>query len=224
MMPGFVDLVAIPAGLGLIGFVEPCSIGSTLLVVKYLEGKSAGRKLAEAMLFTVTRGLFIGALGATAALIGSLFIGFQKAAWIALGFLYIGIGALLALRQAGPLMVAIGPSLARLSGLPGAAGLGFLFGINIPACAAPLLFAMLGAAAAGGAAGGAIAAGFVSLAVFGLALSLPLVAALLVSRTRTLLDRISALSDRFPIWAGLILILLGLWSIGFALFARIAPA
>ena len=36
----FVGLIAIPAGLGLIGFVEPCSIGSSLVFVKYLEGKS----------------------------------------------------------------------------------------------------------------------------------------------------------------------------------------
>jgi cytochrome c-type biogenesis protein len=29
-------LVVVPVGLGLLGFIEPCSIGSTLLLVKYL--------------------------------------------------------------------------------------------------------------------------------------------------------------------------------------------
>src|SRR3546814_10134522 len=54
------DLVAVPAGLGLIGFVEPCSLGSSLVFVKYLEGKGATAKLLEVTLFAVTRAAFIG--------------------------------------------------------------------------------------------------------------------------------------------------------------------
>jgi cytochrome c-type biogenesis protein len=220
---GFVDLVAIPAGLGLVGFVEPCSIGSSLLFVKYIEGKGAGRKLAETVLFAATRALFIGVLGMAAAWLGSAFLGFQRAAWIALGGIYLAIGLLYAMRRAGPLMVSLGPSLGRVSGLSGSAGLGILFGLNIPACAAPLLFAVLAAAAAGGATGATLTSGFVSLAVFGLALSLPLVVAVVVPAARVVLDRLAALTGRFPISAGLVLIALGLWSIGFALLARIAP-
>lgn len=34
-------LVALPIGLGLVGFIEPCSIGSTLVFIKYIEGKTA---------------------------------------------------------------------------------------------------------------------------------------------------------------------------------------
>ena len=40
-------LVLLPVGLGLLGFVEPCSLGSILVFVKYLEGKDAARKLAR---------------------------------------------------------------------------------------------------------------------------------------------------------------------------------
>src|SRR3546814_1366678 len=70
-------------------------------------------------------------------------------------------------------MVTLGPSLKRLGRLRGSAGLGLLFGLNIPACAAPLLLALLAGAATTGA---TLLSGFVALAVFGLALSLPLVA------------------------------------------------
>lgn len=220
----FVSLVALPAGLGLIGFIEPCSIGATLLFVKYLEGESASRKLAEVLTFALTRAVFIGGLGAVAALIGAMFIGFQRAAWVLLGLLYGAIGVLYLAKRAGALMVSLGPRLGRLSAMQGSAGLGVLFGLNVPACAAPLLIALLGAAAASGATAGTLAQGFVSLGVFGLALSLPLVVAVLSPRANGLLDRLAALSREFPRVAGLLMLGIGLWSIGFGLFVRIEPA
>src|SRR3546814_12488918 len=75
---GFLGLVAVPAGLGLIGFVEPCSLGSSLVFVKYLEGKGATAKLLEVTLFAVTRAAFIGLLGVVAALLGALFLDLQR--------------------------------------------------------------------------------------------------------------------------------------------------
>lgn len=121
-------------------------------------------------------------------------------------------------------MVALGPSLARISGLRGSAGLGVLFGLNIPACAAQLLLALFAAAAAGGSSGASFALGFVSLALFGLALSLPLVVAVLVAPARQALDWIAGLSRRAPFWTGLVLIGFGLWSVWFGLFVRLGPA
>ena len=67
-------LVFLPVGLGLLGFLEPCSMGSNLLFIKYLEGKAAVRKFAQTGVFMLTRGLVIGALGALAALVGSTFV------------------------------------------------------------------------------------------------------------------------------------------------------
>tara|TARA_R110002096_G_scaffold80612_3_gene188750 strand:- start:941 stop:1627 length:687 start_codon:yes stop_codon:yes gene_type:complete len=216
-----IGLVAIPAGLGLIGFVEPCSIGSSLVFVKYLEGKSAAAKLAETALFTATRSVFIGLLGVLAVVIGSVFLDLQRGAWLLLGAAYVALGLLLATGRARAVMVTIGPSLKRLSSRGGSAGLGLLFGLNIPACAAPLLFALLAGAAASD--GASALTGFVALAVFGFALSLPLVAVVLIPAARGLLDRFAALSGRYPMVAGLILVALGAWSIGFGLFATIDP-
>jgi cytochrome c-type biogenesis protein len=217
-------VLLVPIGLGLLGFVEPCTIGSTLIFLKQIEGQRADRKLAEVSAFAATRALFIGGLGALAVALGSAFLGFQRGAWILLGALYTGLGVLYLLGRAEVLMVALGPSLAQISGLRGSAGLGVLFGLNIPACAAPLLLALFGAAAAGGSSGASLALGFVSLTLFGIALSLPLVVAVLVAPARQALDWIAGLSRRIPFWTGVVLIALGLWSVWFGVFVRLGPA
>lgn len=214
--------ILIPIGLGLIGFIEPCSIGSTLIVVKQLEGKSAADKLAQVIVFAGTRAVFIGLLGMLAVLVGTALLGFQRAAWIVLGVLYVGLGTLYLTNRVGPLMLSLGPSLGRLADMRGSAALGVLFGLNIPACAAPLLFALLAAAAAGGAIGATIANGFISLALFGLALSLPLIVAVLFEPPRQALDWLAGLSRRLPFWTGLILVALGAWSIWFGLFVQVS--
>lgn len=218
---GLINLLVVPAALGLFGFIEPCSIGSSLIFIKYLERKEAARKLAETVLFAATRAVFIGASGVLAVLLGTAFLGLQKGAWILLGAIYVFICSLHLAGRAQVLMRSVGPSLASLSGARGSVGLGVLFGLNIPACAAPLLLVLLGAAAAGGATGTTFLGGFVSLAVFGLALSLPLVLAVLFAPARRALDWLAGLSARVPLWTGVVLVALGLWSIGFGLFAHL---
>ncbi|TAK83544.1 MAG: hypothetical protein EPO20_18035 [Betaproteobacteria bacterium] len=218
---GLFHLLVLPAGLGLFGFIEPCSIGSTLLFVKYLEGEGAAEKIRQTALFAVTRAVFIGLLGIAAVAVGSGFVAFQTTAWIVLGALYALLGVLVLAGRAGALMVAIGPGLRKLSGLRGSAGLGVLFGLNIPACAAPLLAALLAAAAATGASGATVAAGFTALAVFGFFLSAPLVAAVFSARARRLLDGLARQAGRFPKWTGVILIALGAWSIAFGLLVEV---
>jgi len=206
----------LPVGLGLLGFIEPCSIGSTLVFVKYLEGRDRAGKIAQVSVVTLARAIFTGALGAAAVALGTVFLGFQKAGWILLGTLYAVSGVLFILGRANVLMVSLGPALSRVSASQGSVGLGLLFGLNLPACAAPLVLALLGAAATGGVTGLTFAAGFASLA-----LSAPLVAAVLFQPVRRWLDRLAALSRRIPFWTGLLLLLLGLWSIRFAFVAEI---
>jgi cytochrome c-type biogenesis protein len=212
----FTTMLLLPLGLGLLGFFEPCSIGSSMVFIKFLEKKSPAAKIAQVAVFAGTRALLIGLLGAVAALVGSVFIGFQKAAWVLLGTTYLAIGLFYVLGRSDLLMRMIGPRISAISGRDSAALLGLVFGLNIPACAAPLIFALLGGAAAAGATGQAAVAGFVSLGLFGLALSAPLVAAAAFGPAQRLLDRLGALSRRIPLWTGIVLIALGLWSIGFA--------
>ncbi len=212
-----VNVVGLPILFGLVGFIEPCSIGSTLLMIKQIEGRSGRQKIVQMLIFAVTRGVFIGLLGLLAAVVGSAFLGWQKAAWLLLGAFYVVLGAMYLAGRAGMLMHVIGPSLQRLRSTRGTVALGLLFGLNIPACAAPLILALLAMAAAGGASSTQLGAGFVSLGLFGLALSLPLVLAVLFSPFRALIDRLAALSRRIPRWTGALFILLGLWSIWFGL-------
>lgn len=221
-----VNLLILPLGLGLLGFIEPCSIGSSMLFIKYIEGQDAATKVGHAVVFTLTRAVMIGALGVVAALVGTAFIGFQRAGWALLGGLYVVLGTAYLAGKAGRLMRSLGPNVGRRAGSGrGAMGLAILFGLNIPACAAPLLFAILGSAAVGGAGGlgQAAATGFVSLAVFGLALSLPLALAILWPPARRALDRATAISDRAPVLIGLLLVALGFWSIYFGLFVTPRP-
>jgi len=221
---GLFQLLVLPAALGLVGFVEPCSIGSSLLFVKYLEDKAAAEKVRQTALFAATRAAFIGALGVAAVAVGAAFVSFQKSAWVALGVIYVLIGVILLAGHGRTVMVTIGPGVAKLAGTRGSAGMGLLFGLNIPACAAPLLAALLGAAAATGASGATLSAGFVSLAVFGFALSAPLVAAVFFARARRALDVLAHWAGSFPKWSGAVLILLGAWSVYFGLFVEVPLA
>jgi cytochrome c-type biogenesis protein len=223
MTDPLITAILLPIGLGLFGFIEPCSIGSTLVFIKVMEGRSPRVKLWQIGVFTATRALFIGALGAVAVVVGSAFIGFQKAMWTGLGVVYVALGVLFLAGRASHIMISLGPGLARIGDVRGSAALGLLFGLNIPACSAPLLFALLGAAAASGVSGATLASGFSSLALFGLALSLPLAVAVLIPAARRALDWLAGLSGRVPRWTGIVLIALGIWSIWFGLFVTPRP-
>lgn len=216
-------ILVLPVALGLLGFIEPCSIGSTLIVIKYLERSSSAKKVAEVGILMLTQALFTGVLGLGAIVLGSAFIGFQKAAWMLLGALYAGIGLAFVAGRAGWFMASIGPQLSSIHPAEGPVLLGLRFGLHIPACATPLLLALLGTAAASGAAGYPYAAGFVSLALFGLALCAPLLVAVLLPAARGGLARIAGLSHGFPVWTGALLVALGAWAMRDALVAEQAP-
>ena len=218
----WVQVLVWPIGFGLFAFIEPCAIGATLLFIKTLEDQPARAKLTQVLTFTLARMLFTGMLGVTAVLVGSWLLGLQKVVWILVGVLYTCIGVLYLTNRIGLLMRSIGPSLSRLQTPRGSAALGALYGFNIPACAGPLLLALLAASAAEGASGATALRGFVSLALFGLAMSLPLIAAVLFAPMRRFLDWLAALSRRIPFWTGLIFVVLGIWSIWFGLFVTIA--
>lgn len=210
-----------PVALGLFGFIEPCAIGATLLFIKTIEGATPASKISQVIAFTLSRTVFTGLLGIVAVLIGALFLDLQKAVWLLLGGLYAVIGMLYLTGHIDWLMRPIGPRLKGLSTRQGSMALGAVFGLNIPACAGPLLLALLTAAAAGGASGGTLARGFISLALFGFALSLPLVAVVFSDRARRLLDSLAGLSRRMPLWTGVLFLALGLWSIWFGLTVSI---
>jgi cytochrome c-type biogenesis protein len=218
-----IELALLSIGLGLLGFVEPCTMGSNLLLAKHLQKVPYRGALLQIVVYTVTRALFMGGLGAAAALIGAHYFGLlQHALWIVLGMVYLGFGLLFLSGRQGWLISLLGMLLPRVSGVRRSATLGLLFGLNVPACAVPLIAVLLGISAGQAAGGAAPVQGFISLLLFGLALSLPLVLAVLWQPARRCMNWLATLSVRLPRWTGAVLAGLGLWSIGFGLFAPLS--
>ena len=146
-----ISTVLLPIGLGLLGFLEPCSLGANLLFLNLLSKAEAGRRVRGVLEFTATRVLFLGILGAIGALAAQPLARAQAGYSLILGGLYIGLGlASLAGAWKWALPAAIDPGqlLARWAGR--AAPLGVIFGLTAPACAAPLYLALAGQASPGG--------------------------------------------------------------------------
>lgn len=211
--------VLLPLGLGLLGFIEPCTVGSGLLFLHYLEGRPKADQIAQTVVFTIVRALGMGFLGVAAVAAGAAFVDYQKAAWAIMGMVYLVLGFAYVSGSIDRWKRSLGLGLGALRGRQSGAILGAIFAFNIPACAGPLLIALLGTAAVTHARD--FGRGFVMLAVFGLALSLPLALAVLSARGRALLERIGRLSGTAPRVIGTIFIVLGLWSIRFALVAEV---
>lgn len=205
------------AGLGLIAFVEPCSVGSHLLFLKFLDRLPERQRLYQTLVFTLARAGLMAGLGVLAAAVGAQFLGIQHGLWMVLGSVYVALGLAYLAGGAPWLIRQSDRLLPRVPTTSGGAALGVLFGFNIPACAAPLLAVLLGGAATQAAAGGGMAYGGVSLLIFGLALSSPLVLAVFTQRGRRLLNAIARFATRMPRITGAVLVLLGVWSIGLAL-------
>ena len=204
-------------GLGLLGFVEPCSVGSHLIFLKFLDRLPKRQRWLQTLIFTVVRAVFMSLLGVLAALIGARFLGVQHGLWVVLGSVYVVLGGVYLAGGAPWIIWQMNRLLPQVSPTAGGVGLGAVFGLNVPACAAPLLAVLLGDAAAQAATGSGVAYGALTLFVFGLAISSPLLLAVFTRSGRRLLTAIARLAGRMPRWTGAVLIALGLWSITLAL-------
>jgi len=137
----------LPVSLGLLGFIEPCAIGSHMVVLGVLAGQSKGRRIASLLLFAATRTVALGIVGVIVALIGQQFAVGQKTFWLFFGVAYVLLGALYFAGKGSALLQGIGSGHRLQQSRRGAVALGVLFGLNVPACAAPLLFAVAASAA-----------------------------------------------------------------------------
>jgi len=207
--------ILLPLGLGLFGFIEPCAIGSHLLLLGTLRDQSRSVRNVSLLIFIATRTFAMGVVGLIVAFIGQLFVDAQQAFWILFGVVYLALGLAYLLGKADLIMKRITPRLTPDLQNRNAIALGIVFGLNIPACAAPLILAVAAAASSSD----AVTAGFITMALFGLALSAPL---LLLVAIPSLYERFSQLfqsgSRRLRIGIGTVLIIVGLWSMWFGIF------
>ena len=206
--------IFLPIGLGLLGFVEPCAIGSHMVVLGTLKEQSRTGRLASLLAFLATRTIVFGLVGIVVALVGQHFVTGQKAFWLIFGLAYVALGCLYLIGKAGLVMRRIGLRWQSPNGQRNAVVLGVLFGVNVPACAAPLLFAVAGSAAGAG----VYAMGFTTMALFGLALSAPLLLISAVPKLARALEAVGSASQWLHRVIGSILIAVGVWSVWFALF------
>ncbi len=204
----------VAAGLGLLGFIEPCTVGSHLLFLGRIQGEPIRRKIAITFAFITARVLTTGAIGALAAVLGQLLIGFQTTVWLLFGILYLVLGLIFISGKSSRIKTRfeIAPASWQLASNPIA--LGIAFGLNIPACAAPIIFGLLSLAASSD----TIIVGFALMAVFGFALSAPLIVMALLPGLSNWLETFGKKLVRRNRLLGLIFVGLGIWSIWFGLF------
>lgn len=161
-------------GLGLIGALTPCAFAINALLLGYLRHRPRRERIAAALRFAGVRAVFLGLVGLLFALavdrIGLATWRYQQA----INLLLILLGALFIVDHYRPLPLPVLDLGTRLGKSRGTAfGLGLLFGLDIPACASPLFFAVLSRTALSG----EIAGGVLALLAFGLGMSLPVIIA-----------------------------------------------
>ncbi len=196
------QLTLVPIAFGLLGFVEPCSIGANILFLGYLQ-TSDRAKFLEAVKFTITRAIFLGLIGLAAGVMGQTLRIETYSYSMILGVLYVLLG-LFGLWW-GYRGMGLGPlDLGRYFPKGGAVPLGVIFGLSAPACSFPLLLALVGLGVLKGA-----WVGFFTLFLFGLALSAPLLWIARSDRADEILRRLGRVPLKAPYLPGLVLIFVG---------------
>jgi len=207
-------LILLPVGLGLLGFIEPCTIGGHLVFLDTQKNRSRAQKINSVAVFVATRAIITGAFGAFIAFLGSRLIGVQTGMWLVFGSVYLLIGLAFVFGRAGLIKQRINLAPQAWKKTQNPVVLGLAFGLNIPACSAPILFGLLGLAATTG----TILTGFSMMFLFGLFLSVPLVFFAAIPKWGDWLGNVAQKLRKSTWVIGFIFVLLGLWSIWFGLY------
>lgn len=198
--------IIFPFLLGLLGFIEPCSIGTNLIFFQYMLPLSRQARIIHSLLFMLSRSLFLSLIGLSSSLVGQQVIGVQDHYIQFLGVVYLIFGLIIFMKGDGwgfrlPQLRIPGRSLSVL--------MGGVFGLAIPACASPLIMALAGGAAVIG----RLWFGFLTLFIFGLGLSLPLIIAIWSNATRETMVAIALKHPRLLKYlVGSLLLLAGLYT------------
>lgn len=207
-------LLLLPLGLGLLGFIEPCTVGAHLIFLSSQETRPSRGRFIALLVFVLLRMTVMALFGIAVALLGRVLVGFQTGFWIVFGAAYLSIGLAFLTGLHRPLQrrITLAPESWRHATHPAVQGAAF--GLNIPACAAPIIFGLLGIAASAG----SLLAGALMMAVFALALSAPLAPLMLLPGLRERLPRLGIWMRQRRWIVGGVFLVLGVWSIWFGLF------
>lgn len=204
----FYATIIIPFVFGLIGFVEPCSMGINIMFLSSLDRTSSARRYREIAVFMIVRALVLALLGLSVAFAGNRIFSLERGFFIILASIYTTIGLLMIFSKS--LLAKLrNVRIAHILGLDFKAGalkrLGLIAGLTIPACALPLITVLLGQTLLLG----KILTGFITLFVFGLALTVPLAILATFKGGIIWLGWIAKRADKFRVVGGAILVLIG---------------
>lgn len=198
------DSILIPSVFGLIGFIEPCSLGINIIFLNRIKGFNRAKRISETLIFTSVRGFFLALVGLSAAFIGSKIITIQSSFFLILGGVYILLGVLAIMNMYRPIFKH-GINISKYIPNEGSMTLGVVFGLIIPACAISLVLALIGKAILFG----NLFEGFISLFIFGIALSSPLFVISCFHQSSEIIARTADRAKKIPWLAGTVLIGVG---------------
>lgn len=199
------QIIILPLLLGLLGFIEPCSIGINAIFLAHINKLNTIKRVAETTIFMLIRALVLSVLGISIAFIGKTVFTFQTYYFIILGSFYIFLGILYIYTvHKGSSLFKI--NLNKYAKNGNVISMGLVFGLVIPACAIPLLLALLGRTLLLG----DLVSGFISLFIFGIGLSLPLFAISFSKKAGKILEWLSRKVKKIPYLAGIALIIIGI--------------
>jgi len=199
------QLIILPLLLGLLGFFEPCSLSVNAIFLKYVQPLSKAARIQQGLIFLVVRAVVLGIIGLLAAFVGKSVFAFEQTYFVIFGIFIALLGVYELTKKHLPFSF---PTL-RFSALvpkkKSAALLGLVFGLVIPACALPLVLVLVGTTLGTG----DLFTGFISLFLFGVALSLPLLFLVFSEKSMGYVKKIIAKMHAVPYVIGVVLIVLG---------------
>lgn len=186
-------------------------------MVQFLAGKASAVRVRQWVIFALLRAVLLTALGLLIGFLGQLVSSFTWWFQMAVNLAIVAAGVAFIAGRNRPFLPGLNLAGERLPAKTGsAAGLGILFGINITACIAPPVLALLGATVLAG----EWLLGAVALFLFGLMLSAPILAAVFSDRAN---EWITAVSRKYRSAVSLVvggaLIVLGAAEIALSLMA-----
>lgn len=207
-------MTAILTGIG--GAFTPCTLGVNLTMVNYLAAKPRAYRLKGWTQFAIGRAALMAILGLSIGLLGQMIETFTWWFQMFVNLLIILMGVLFIIGRKRPVLKGLDFSLGRsLDKEMAPLRLGTIFGLNITACIAPLVLALLAQTVLTG----NWLLGGLSLFVFGMMLSSPILVAIANNQASAWISRVSSQHRSiYYLIIGGVLIVLGLVEISLSLY------
>jgi len=202
-------LAAFLTGLG--GAFTPCTMGTNIVMIQHLNKKARAERLREWLIFATMRAIFLAAIGLLLGYLGHIVTDFTWWFQMLVNIGIVVLGIIFILGKNRPILPGLNlAAKLKIGKNMSAAALGSLFGLNITACIAPLVLAIVAKAVL---AGNVLWSGL-ALFIFGIMLSLPILVAIFNENASQWISNIGQRYRKilYPL-VGAVLIFLGLFEI-----------